>query len=109
MSTRITRPLSGVKLYTMGYAARITGIGSAFPEKHLRNDELIRMLAHHDVETSEQWIMDRTGIRERRIANVENEAETNSSLGARAARKAIKKAGRKVEDIDQIIYATCSP
>ncbi|MEN8779759.1 MAG: beta-ketoacyl-ACP synthase III [Desulfobacterales bacterium] len=109
MSTRITRPLSGVILYTMEYAARITGIGSAFPEKHLSNEELIRMLAHHDVETSEQWILDRTGIRERRIANVENEAENNSSLGARAARKALKMAGRKAEDIDQIIYATCSP
>lgn len=93
----------------MGHAARIIGIGSAFPEKHLTNAELIRMLARHDIDTSDQWILERTGIRERRIANVENEAETNSSLGTRAARKALKMAGRKAEDIDQIIYATCSP
>ncbi len=93
----------------MGHAARITGIGSAFPEKRLTNEDLIQMLAHHDVDTSDQWIRDRTGIRERRISNVENEAETNSSLGAQAARHALEMAGRRVEEIDQIIYATCSP
>ncbi|MFZ0614012.1 MAG: beta-ketoacyl-ACP synthase III [Desulfobacterales bacterium] len=93
----------------MGHAARITGIGSAFPEKRLTNEDIIRMLAHHGVDTNDQWIRDRTGIRERRISNVENESETNSSLGAQAARNALEMAGRGVEEIDQIVYATCSP
>jgi 3-oxoacyl-[acyl-carrier-protein] synthase-3 len=93
----------------MGYAARITGTGSAFPERRLRNEELTEMLARYHIDTSDQWILERTGIHERRIATLENEAETNSSLGTRAARQALKMAQRNAEDIDQIVYATCSP
>lgn len=93
----------------MPYAAKITGIGSAFPTKRLANDELAGMLVRQGFATNDQWIVERTGIRERRIANVQNENETNSSLGARAARKALSMAGRRAEEIDQIIYATCSP
>ena len=93
----------------MSYAARITGIGSAFPEKRLDNNELAEMLVRLGFETNDQWIVDRTGIRERRIANVQNQNETNSSFGAKAAQLALSMAGRQAEDIDQIIYATCSP
>jgi 3-oxoacyl-[acyl-carrier-protein] synthase-3 len=93
----------------MNYAARITGTGSAFPENRMSNDEIALKLTEVGLETSDQWIRERTGIVERRISNVANSAETNSSLGQRAAQKALKMAERKPEDIDQIIYATCSP
>lgn len=93
----------------MHVSAKITGIGSAFPKKRLDNIELSDMLVRHGLDTNDQWIVGRTGIRERRIADVHKEAETNSSLGAQAARKALSMAGRKASDIDQIIYATCSP
>lgn len=93
----------------MEFAARITGTGSAFPEKRLTNDDIARELTRAGLETGDQWIRERTGIVERRISNVDNEAENNSSLGARAAQKALEMAGRKPDEIDQIIYATCSP
>ncbi len=93
----------------MNYAARITGTGSAHPLKRLTNDDVARRIARHGIETSDQWIRDRTGIRERRVADVQSSAETNSSLGAAAAQKALEMAGRSAEDIDQIIYATCTP
>ena len=93
----------------MEYAARITGTGSAFPERRMTNDDIALKLTEIGLETSDQWIRERTGIAERRISTVDNSAETNSSLGERAARNALEMAGRKPEDIDQIIYATCSP
>ena len=93
----------------MGFSAKIIGTGSAFPERRMTNDDAARELTKFGLETSDQWIRERTGIVERRISNVENEAELNSSLGARAAQKALEMAGRRPADIDQIIYATCSP
>ena len=93
----------------MNYAARITGTGSAFPENRMTNDDIASRLAEVGLETSDQWIRERTGIVERRISNVENSAERNSALGKRAAEMALEMAGRKPSDIDQIIYATCSP
>jgi 3-oxoacyl-[acyl-carrier-protein] synthase-3 len=93
----------------MEFAAKIIGTGSAFPERRMTNDDIARELTKFGLETNDQWIRERTGIVERRISNVENEAELNSSLGAAAAQKALEMAGRKPEDIDQIIYATCSP
>jgi 3-oxoacyl-[acyl-carrier-protein] synthase-3 len=86
------------------YAARITGTGSAFPEKRMTNDEIGTFL-----ETNDEWIRERTGIRERRISDIKNPAEHNSSLGLRAAQQALEMAGKKPEDIDQILYATCTP
>ena len=93
----------------MEFAARIVGTGSAFPERRMTNDDIAQELTRFGLKTNNQWIIERTGIIERRISNVQNEAETNSSLGARAAQIALERAGRKPEDIDQIIYATCSP
>ena len=93
----------------MKFAAKIIGTCSAFPEKRMTNDDVARKLTKYSIETNDQWIRERTGIGERRISNIENEAELNSSLGARAAHNALEAAGRKPEDIDQIIYATCSP
>ena len=93
----------------MDFAARIVGTGSAHPTKRITNDDLARKIAKFGIETSDQWIMDRTGIRERRAANLEGGSETNSALGAEAARKALSMAGKTAGDIDQIIYATCTP
>jgi 3-oxoacyl-[acyl-carrier-protein] synthase-3 len=93
----------------MAYAARITGTGSAFPRTRLTNADLARKVARFGVETSDRWIRERSGIVERRISDVENSDEVNSSLGARAARQALAMAGKHPRDIDQVIYATCSP
>jgi len=93
----------------MDFAARITGTGSAFPENRITNDDLVKKLAELGIETSDAWIRERTGIRERRFSNVENPAEHNSSLGCAAAQKALEMAGKTPADIDQIIYATCTP
>ncbi len=64
------------------YGATIIGTGSALPEKRLTNDDLARM-----VDTNDEWIVQRTGIRERRIAG---EGESTATLGAAAARRAIE-------------------
>ncbi len=93
----------------MKFAARIIGTGSAFPERRMTNDHVADKLTEFGLETSDKWIRERTGIGERRISAAGNEAELNSSLGARASQKALEMAERRPEDIDQIIYATCSP
>ena len=87
----------------MKFAAKIIGTGSAFPERRMTNDQVAEELTKFGLETSDEWIRERTGIGERRISEPGNEAELNSSLGARAARKALEMAGRHPEDIDQII------
>lgn len=93
----------------MNFAARITGTGSAFPKNRVSNSNIVKKLAKLGIETSEEWILERTGIYERRISDVENPEEQNSSLAFSAAQKALDMAGKSPEDIDQIIYATCSP
>lgn len=93
----------------MDFAARILGTGSAHPEKRLTNEDIARKISEFGVETNDSWIRDRTGIRERRVVDVQNSAETNSSLGTDAARQALAMAGKTAQDIDQIIYATCTP
>jgi len=86
------------------HASRITGTGSAFPKTRVTNEDLSKR-----IETSDAWIRERTGIQERRIATPGNPDELNSSLGFLAATRALEMAGKKPEDIDQIIYATCTP
>lgn len=93
----------------MHFSARITGIGSAFPKARVTNSDLAKKLKKLGVETNDRWISERTGIRERRIADTENPDEHNSSLGLLAAQNALEMAGKTAADIDQIIYATCSP
>ncbi len=78
----------------MNFAARITGTGSGFPGNRVSNAGIVERLAKLGVETSDTWIRERTGIRERRIADVENPAEHNSSLGFSAAQKALEMAGK---------------
>ena len=79
---------------------RIAGTGSYVPEKILTNDDLAKR-----VDTSDEWIVSRTGIRERRIAS---DAEATSDLATNAARKAIEQAGVDAEELDLIIVATIS-
>jgi 3-oxoacyl-[acyl-carrier-protein] synthase-3 len=81
--------------------SRIIGTGSYLPERVLTNAEIERM-----VETSDQWIVERTGIRERRIAAP---AEATSDLAAVAARRALESAGVRPSDVDVILVATATP
>ncbi|MEJ2282249.1 MAG: hypothetical protein P8X85_01495, partial [Desulfobacterales bacterium] len=85
----------------MNFAAKIIGTGSAFPQRRMTNDQVAAELTKFGLETTDEWIRERTGIGERRISEVGNEAELNSSMGARAAQKALEMAGRQPEDIDQ--------
>jgi 3-oxoacyl-[acyl-carrier-protein] synthase-3 len=84
-----------------GRTCSIVGVGSYVPSKILTNHDLEKM-----VETSDEWITTRTGIKERRIAG---EKEYTSDMAARAAERAMKMAGVKGEDIDLIIVATITP
>ena len=79
----------------------ITGLGTHVPERVLKNDELARI-----VDTSDEWIVERTGIRERRIAD-ESEALTDIALPA--ATKALMDAGVEPSEIDLLICATVTP
>src|SRR3954454_10998228 len=83
------------------FGAIIAGTGSSLPEKRLTNDDLSRM-----VETNDEWIVQRTGIRERRIAAP---GESTATLGAAAAGQAIESAGHEAKDIDLIVCATITP
>ncbi len=82
-------------------SAGIVGLGMAVPQRVLTNADLEKM-----VDTSDQWILERTGIRERRVAG---EDETSSTLGAAAAREALESAGLDPLDVDLIVCATTSP
>ena len=75
----------------------IIGTGSYVPEKILTNEDLSKM-----VDTSDEWITTRTGIRERRVAARD---EHTSDMGAKAALKAIEQAGISAADIDLILVA----
>ena len=82
--------------------SRIAGMGYYVPERVVTNDELSQ---HMD--TSDEWIQERTGIKARRYG--EKHKETTTTMGARAAEIAIERAGITKEDVDFIIFATLSP
>jgi 3-oxoacyl-[acyl-carrier-protein] synthase-3 len=86
--------------------SRITGTGSALPARVVSNDELARDLATRGVETSDEWIVARTGIRQRYVAEP---GLTSAGLGTRAAQAALESAGRGSEEIDLIVVATSTP
>ncbi|MDB5929541.1 MAG: 3-oxoacyl-[acyl-carrier-protein] synthase [Polaromonas sp.] len=86
--------------------SRITGTGSYLPPHRLTNAELATELASKGVETSDEWIVERTGIRARHFAAP---GVTSSDLGLEAARHAIEAAGLQAADIDLIIVATSTP
>jgi 3-oxoacyl-[acyl-carrier-protein] synthase-3 len=86
--------------------SRITGTGSYLPPRRMSNADLVADLATRGVETSDQWIVERTGIRARHFAAPD---VTASDLGAHAARQALEAAGRSASEIDLIIVATSTP
>ena len=79
----------------------IAGVGSALPRRRVDNEELARQ-----VDTSDQWIVERTGIRSRYLAA---DGETTASLATDAARRALDHAGVEAGDIDLIVLATATP
>jgi 3-oxoacyl-[acyl-carrier-protein] synthase-3 len=84
-----------------GLAVSITGLGAHVPERVVTNDDLSTMM-----DTSDEWIVERTGIRERRIAAPE---EALSDLALPAAREALEDAGLEGPELDLIIVATVTP
>ncbi|MCB2021665.1 MAG: ketoacyl-ACP synthase III [Burkholderiaceae bacterium] len=85
---------------------RIAGTGSHLPPRRLSNDELARQLAAQGIETSDQWIVERTGIRARHFAA---DGVACSDMALDAARHALEAAACKPEDVDLIIVATSTP
>lgn len=81
--------------------ARIIGTGSYLPERILTNQDLEKL-----VETSDEWISTRTGMKERRIAA---EGEFTSDMGFKAATEALKKSGVSADQVDLILFATLTP
>ncbi len=79
---------------------RIVGTGSALPEKQVTNEEIAGL-----VETSDEWIRERTGIGGRHVST----GETVASLAADACMKALEQAGRKAGEVELLLVATCSP
>ena len=86
--------------------SRITGTGSFLPEHRLTNADLAAQLAAQGVETSDEWIVERTGIRARHFADAN---VATSDLAFEAAKRALEAAGRRPQDIDLIIVATSTP
>ncbi|WP_367067916.1 beta-ketoacyl-ACP synthase III [Oryzisolibacter sp. LB2S] len=86
--------------------SRITGTGSWLPPRRVTNDDLVAQLAAQGIETSDDWIVERTGIRARHFAERDVAA---SDLALQAARRALEAAGRQAQDIDLIIVATSTP
>ena len=84
------------------YNSRISGLGYFVPENTVTNDDLSKIM-----DTSDEWIQERTGIKERR--HVIRGEDTTSTMGVKAAKLAIADAGLTVDDIDFIVFATLSP
>jgi len=82
--------------------AKIIGTGASLPARVVSNDELAAQLASRGVETSDQWIVERTGIRQRHIITT----ETTTSLAVQAAQNALADAGLAAQDIGLVVVAT---
>ena len=85
---------------------RVIGTGSCLPPRRLSNADLVRQLAARGIETSDEWIVERTGIRARHFVD---EGTNASDLGVQAARQALEAAGCSAEELDLIIVATSTP
>src|ERR1700733_14839027 len=99
MTTKFKNPRADHNF--QGRSCSITGVGSYVPERILTNADLEKM-----VETSDEWITSRTGIKERRIAAPD---EFTSDMAVKAAERAMKMAGVTGEQIDLVIVATITP
>jgi 3-oxoacyl-[acyl-carrier-protein] synthase-3 len=86
--------------------SRITGTGSYLPPRRLSNQDMATMLAERGLETSDEWIVERTGIRARHFAD---DGVHSSDLALHAARHALEAAGKTAADVDLIIVATSTP
>ena len=90
----------------MPLTSRIAGTGSYLPPRRLSNPQLVELLAADGVETSDEWIVERTGIRARHFAD---EGVNCSDLAEHACRSAMQAAGVGPQDIDLVIVATSTP
>ena len=90
----------------MTHYSRITGTGSYLPPRRLSNADLVAQLAAQGVESSDDWIVERTGIRARHFADA---GVFSSDLALQACRKALEASGRSAADVDLIIVATSTP
>ncbi|MBE2261610.1 MAG: ketoacyl-ACP synthase III [Burkholderiaceae bacterium] len=86
--------------------SRICGTGSFLPPRRLTNADLVADLAARGIESSDEWIVERTGIRARHFAD---EGVFSSDMGAHAARQALDAAGLNPSDVDLIVVATSTP
>ena len=84
------------------YHSKINGLGYYVPENVVTNDDLSKVM-----DTSDEWIQERTGIKERR--HIKKGEETTTSMGVKAAKIAIERSGLSNDDIDFIVFATISP
>jgi 3-oxoacyl-[acyl-carrier-protein] synthase-3 len=86
--------------------ARITGTGSYLPARRLSNDDMVAQLAQRGLQTSDAWIVERTGIRARHFAAP---GENASDLALQASLRALQAAGRQPHEVDLIVVATSTP
>jgi 3-oxoacyl-[acyl-carrier-protein] synthase-3 len=86
--------------------SRIAGTGSCLPARRVTNTELAAQMAERGIETSDEWIVSRSGIRARHYADAQS---TSSDLALVAAREALAAAGRAASEIDLVIVATSTP
>jgi len=86
--------------------SRVAGTGSFLPPRRLSNADMVDLLAARGQETSDEWIVERTGIRARHFVD---DGVNSSDLALHAARAALQSAGRRAEDVDLIIVATSTP
>jgi len=85
------------------YTARIAGMGKYVPDNVVTNDDLAQIM-----DTNDEWIQERTGIKERRHISKDSE-DTTAIMGAKAAKIALERAGINKDEIDLIVFATLSP
>ncbi|TSE36035.1 beta-ketoacyl-ACP synthase III [Tepidimonas charontis] len=90
----------------MSLYARITGTGSALPPKRLTNEDMVSLLAARGLQTSDDWIVERTGIRARHFVEGDTQA---SDLALTASLRALQAAGRQPHEVDLIVVATSTP
>ena len=85
------------------YNSRIVGLGKYLPDNIVTNEDLSKLM-----DTSDEWIVERTGIKERRHI-VKGSEDTPATMGYNAGMQALERAGLKPEDVDLILFATLSP
>ena len=85
------------------YSSRIVGLGHYVPDNIVTNDDLSKLM-----DTNDEWITERTGIKERRLIKKDS-GEGTATMGVKAAEMALERAGISKNDIDLVVFATLSP